>query len=110
MPTFIIYLTIIAIMILEIIINVINSNKYTDYYKNCPFYFEFSELNKCKNRRCLSIENNNYICSYNASSGIYSFNYCLNSKYDVESSKRLDIIKIEENIICEKARFIHSSF
>ena len=101
----IIFISVLIIMILELVICIINFNKYTDYYKNCPFYFESSELNelnKSKNRRCLNIENNNYICSYNASSGIYSFNYCLYSKYDVESNQRLDINKVVEDIVCDK--------
>ena len=99
----IIFLTTFAIMILELSINIINSNKYTDYYQNCPFYYGLFELNKCQNRRCLSIENNNYICSYNASSGIYSFNYCLHLKTETESGQRADTTNIEDDIICDKA-------
>ena len=99
----IIFLTTFAIMILELSINIINSNKYTDYYQNCPFYYGLFELNKCQNRRCLSIENNNYICSYNASSGIYSFNYCLYLKTETESGQRADTTNIEDDIICDKA-------
>ena len=89
-------------MILELIVGIINSNKYTDYYKNCPFYFESSELNKCKNRRCLFIENNNYICSYDASNKIYSYNYCLYSRSDIESNEQKETNKNKENIECSK--------
>ena len=101
----IIYLIVTSIMILELVIGIVNSNKYTDYYKNCPFYFGLFELNKCKNRRCLPIESNYYICSYDASNKIYSSNYCLYSKYDIESNQQLDAVKIGVNIICEKATY-----
>ena len=101
----IIYLTLIAIMIMEIVVNKVNSNKYTDYYKNCPFNLGTFKLNKCENRRCLSIGNNDYICSYNASNGIYSFNYCTFSKFEPESGQRLDTTEVEKKIICEKATY-----
>ena len=90
-------------MIIELVTVIINSNRYTDYYKNCPFNLGMFEINKCGNRRCLSIGNNDYICSYNASSGIYSFNYCSLSKYETETGERLDTAESDKDITCNKS-------